>query len=268
MQKVAGYGERLEGLREAMIVEHVGLPLDQAPCLMVWGHGWGQNRKAFGPMAEALAGRAAHLLLDFPGFGESPRPEEVWGTADYAEAVAAAIRPYRKVPHIVWVGHSFGGRVGIQLAARHPDLVDGLCLIAAAGLPRRRSLWQRFDNARRVYTFKTLKHLAPLFGVNLDDLREKFGSPDYRAAGAMRPIFLKTIREDLTEEARRIRCPTCLIYGERDMDTPPEIGHRLATLIPNATLTVLSDQDHYSLQGSGRHVVLKRVGEFLRAVGG
>ena len=240
-----------------------GLPPENAQCLIVWGHGWGMNREAFAPYAETLAGRAAHLVVDFPGFGASPVPPLTWGTAEYADALAALIRPYRFVKKILYVGHSFGGRVGIQLASRHPDLVDGLFLVGAHGLIRKRSLWKRIKMNTSVYTFKTLKHLAPFLGLSVDDLRRKFGSPDYRNAGAMRTLFLGFIREDLSAQVRQIKCPAQLVYGANDTETPPEIGQRLQKLIPNAALTILPDQDHYTVLGAGRHVVIKRVADFM-----
>src|SRR5579875_2176145 len=99
---------------------------------LVWGHGWGQSGAALLPLAEALKAFASSSLIDFPGFGKSANPPETWGTADYADAVAAWL-PTITREKIVWLGHSFGGRVGIQLAARHPQLVKGLVLIASAG---------------------------------------------------------------------------------------------------------------------------------------
>ncbi len=243
--------------------EPFGKPLDQAKCLVVWGHGWGRDRNAFKPFAEALSGRAAHMLVDFPGFGASPAPPLEWGTAEVADALAEIVRPYRNVKKIIYVGHSYGGRIGIQMASRHPDLVDGLFLIASAGLPRNRSLLKKLVMAIRVDVFKTLKYLAPLLGVSVEALRSKFGSPDYRSAGAMRAVFVKIISENLSEEARRIKCPVRLIYGTSDTETPPEIGERLEKLIPHAKLTLLDEQDHYSLLGEGRHVVIKRLADFM-----
>jgi pimeloyl-ACP methyl ester carboxylesterase len=247
-----------------MKIEHefAGAPLSETGVLVVWGHGWGQSREAFRPMTQSLP-RQAHLLLDFPGFGASPPPPLTWGTADYADAVAELVAPLRTGKRIVWVGHSFGGRVGVQLAARRPELVDGLFLVAAAGLPRKRTLPQKLKMYAKIYTFKTLKHLAPLLGLDVEKLRAKFGSADYRTAGALRPVFLNTIREDLSEQARQVRCPACLVYGENDDEAPPEIGARFAKLIPQAEIAVLPGQDHYSLLGAGRHPVLKRLSDFM-----
>ncbi|MEM7651111.1 MAG: alpha/beta hydrolase, partial [Pseudomonadota bacterium] len=49
-----------------------------------WGHGWGQNLDAFKPLAQSLSSLGQHWVVDFPGFGKSPTPEDVWGTQDYA----------------------------------------------------------------------------------------------------------------------------------------------------------------------------------------
>src|SRR5207248_3158287 len=88
-----------------------------------------------------------------PGFGASPPPPAVWGTADYADAMAEWIATL-PAGRRVWIGHSFGCRVGLQLAARHPDSVHGIVLIAAAGLPPRRSPAARMRIAARRWAFR------------------------------------------------------------------------------------------------------------------
>lgn len=242
--------------------EIVGKPLSDASLLIVWAHGWGQNRDAFRGLASAFH-NAASVLLDFPGFGASPPPATEWGTAEYADAAAGLIREIRDGKKVLWVGHSFGCRVGIQLAARHPELVDSMCLIAAAGLQRRRSLLQRLRMRARVTLFKIMKRLPQFIIGDPDRLRERFGSSDYRNAGALRGVFLRVIREDLSAVASRVACPCLLVYGENDGETPPEIGARLAALMQRARLCVLPGLDHYSVLGSGRHIVAKRMTEFM-----
>ena len=97
--------------------------------------------------------------MDFPGFGESPRPVAEWGTADYADASAGLLESLPN-GHRIWVGHSFGCRVGIQLAARHSEIIDALFLVAAAGLPRRRSRLSQFRIKSKIALYKGL-HALP-----------------------------------------------------------------------------------------------------------
>lgn len=230
--------------------------------VVVWGHGWGQSRAAFRPLASGLESFASHTLVDFPGFGETPGPPHAWTTAEYADETARFIRS-RTSGKIIWVGHSFGCRVGLQLAARHPDLIAGLFLIAGAGLKRKRPAWQKIYFKTRILVFKSLRRLIPL-GVSEEWLKKKFGSADYRnSSGIMRGVLIKTVHEDLTEVARTIRCPVALVYGMNDTETPPEIGERLKNLIPGAELTVLAGQDHYSVLGEGRHQVAPLLKKFL-----
>jgi pimeloyl-ACP methyl ester carboxylesterase len=250
----------------AFAFEETGLPSAPGTPRIVWAHGWGQDRRALKPLAEALSGLGTHLLLDFPGFGESPPPAAAWDTADYADAAADLIATRPPAGATIWVGHSFGCRVGLQLAARHPDAVSGMFLIAGAGLPRRRSLPERVRLGARVRTFKALKRAAPLLGLDVEALRRRFGSADYASAGEMRAILARVVSEDLSDVARHISCPVQLVYGENDTETPPEIGQRLARLIQNAELAVLPRHDHHSVLTSGRHQVLKRLRDFVGTV--
>jgi pimeloyl-ACP methyl ester carboxylesterase len=243
--------------------ETAGLPLGPATPHVVWAHGWGQSRAAFRPMVGSLARQAHHTLLDFPGFGDSPRPPEDWDTADYADAVAEWLATLPRGRR-VWVGHSFGCRVGLRLAARHPDAVDAMVLVAGAGLKRQRGLAERFRIAVRIRLFKALKLLERL-GVDVTARKASFGSADYRNAGAMRPIFVKVVAEDQTEVAREIRCPVALIYGALDGETPPEIGERLSRLIPGATLKILPGLDHYTVMSDGAPQVVGEVARLLEA---
>ena len=114
----------------------------------------------------------------------------------------------------------------------------------------------------RVLAYKSVKRLSRLLKRDLEPLKTKFGSADYRNAGPLREIFVKVINEDLAEAARRIDTPCLLIYGARDSETPPDIGRRLSKLINRSELCVLANQDHYSVLDSGRHQVIKRISEF------
>lgn len=230
---------------------------------LFWGHGWGQSLQSLEPLARALEKMGTHILVDFPGFGRSPAPPTAWDTAEYADAIAEYIQSTGP-GKIIWIGHSFGCRVGLQLAARHPDLIAGLFLIAGAGLPLKRPFLQKIYMKSRIALYKFLKKLIPL-GLPEDWLKSKFGSRDYRNANpAMRDILVKVINEDLSAQAAQVQCPVVLIYGAKDTETPPEIGERLNTLIKNSELIILDGFDHYTILGEGRHVVTQRLNRFIQ----
>lgn len=229
--------------------------------LVIWAHGWGQNHAAFLPLIQSLAPYAEHIALDLPGFGKSPPPMQAWGTQEYADCIAAWLAQY-KTRKIIWVGHSFGCRVGLRLAATYPHLLTQMCLIAGAGLKRKRPLHKKIYFYCRIKLFKLLKNFVPA-GAFKDKLMSKFGSADYKSSGSMRGVFIRTVNEDQSDTATKITCPVTLIYGENDTETPPEFGQRFARLIPQNELFILSGLDHYTVLSSGRHQVIKIIANIL-----
>ena len=235
----------------------------ESPAL-VWAHGWGQSHESFMQLAAPFQQGYHHIMVDFPGFGASPPPPAIWSTADYADAIASLIKEQIK-GKVVWIGHSFGCRVGLQIAARHPELTKGLFLIAAAGLKRKRPLHQALGLKGRVLLYKTLKKLVPLGAVREEWLKSKFGAADYKnVSGIMRSVFVKTVNENLATITKAIACPVTLVYGTQDTETPLEIGQRLNKLISGSRLVELDGLDHYSVLSSGRHQVAHILQGFMQ----
>jgi pimeloyl-ACP methyl ester carboxylesterase len=239
--------------------DHVSQP--GRSTLLIWGHGWGHTHTALLPLARSTQGMAASIVLDFPGFGAAPLPPGAWGTADYADAVAEWL-PRFSAKRRIWVGHSFGSRVGLRLAAQHPELVDGLFLIATPGLVPHRPLPERARRAVRRWAFRGLRAVTPE-GPAREQLRQRFGSADYRNAGDLRPILIRTVSENLGPVARQVRCPTILVYGERDTETPPDIGVRLHEFMPQSELAILRGLDHWTILTEGQHQVIYRLSQFI-----
>lgn len=226
---------------------------------IIWLHGWGQDLTAFSRLAGLFSETAHNRLFDQPGFGKTPISIVGNGTRDYAEELAAILDGTGR--HI-FVGHSFGVRVSIQLAAHHPDLVAGIVGIAGAGLQKKRSLAFRL-RAKSLQTWgKTTRLIDRTFGTGLRaKFEQRFGSADYRNAGDMRPTLVKVVNEDLTDEASHVACPVCLIYGALDTETPPEFGARYQKLMKNAEFHTLEGYDHWDILTRGAYqceAVIKR----------
>ncbi len=232
---------------------------------LLWLHGWGQSGTCFMSLATACT-RSVSAVIDFPGFGESPMPDTSWGTEEYARAVEALIRKgfHEKV---CLIGHSFGARIAVQIASKHPELIAGVVLVSGAGLPPHRSLWKRI----RIRVIKSMLRVSGVFDQFFGSKMRKrvsayFGSADYNAAGALRPILVNVVNEDLSEIAASIDVPTLLLYGEKDEETPPEMGERYRELIQNSELVVLPKFAHLSILSDGRHQLANLIGQFVRKV--
>ena len=82
------------------------------------------------------------IALDLPGYGEAPEPARVLTVERTADLVAAYLRSRRIGPAVI-VGHSMGTQIALEVAVRHPDLVDRIVLIAPTVNPRERTAAQQ-----------------------------------------------------------------------------------------------------------------------------
>lgn len=237
-------------------------------------HGWGRSLGALRPLGELLANSCRVVLLDLPGFGLSPLPAEAsnegggWGTYEYSERVKRFL-DQSGINSCILIGHSFGGRISVQLASRYPELTDGLVLIGSHGLKRKRApigvlrlkairflgtLSKKIDGATGTRLFA--HYFAP-----------RFGSADYKAAGDLRKTLVKTVNEDLSQEAARIKAPTLLLWGENDEQTPLDLAHSFHSLIVDSELHAFPHKGHEPFSDVGAHLMAKYIETFLRARG-
>jgi pimeloyl-ACP methyl ester carboxylesterase len=73
------------------------------------------------------------------------------------------------------------------------------------------------------------------------------GSTDYRnASPMMRDILVKHINLDVSENAKKIKCPTLLIWGTKDAAVSYEEALVLEKIIPNCGLVTYEGCTHYA----------------------
>lgn len=209
-------------------------------------HGWGCNHSTLESIEKVLSPAMKVYNVDFPGFGGSGEPEQVWGVEEYTRLIEQFILA-EGIKNPVLLGHSFGGRVGILYSSRNE--VKKLILVDAAGVKPPRSLKYYV----KVYSYKAMKLLLPmLFGSKkggelLDKYRGKSGSSDYNnSTPKMRAILSKVVNEDLKSVMPKIKCPTLLIWGKKDTATPLRDAEIMEKLIPDAGLVAFDGVGHYS----------------------
>ena len=178
----------------------------------------------------ALAERHRVLLVDLPGFGSvrSRRlalPEAAEWLAVWL-AAAGLERP-------ALVGHSMGGLVCAQVAARHPGAAGALVLVSPAGVPSGRSF---------------AGHALPLFAAfRQAPMRfrgllvvDAFRAGPRTVVQAARELLAEDVRPDL----RSVDVPTLLVWGERDPVLPPALADEWSRELPHAPLAMLPEAGH------------------------
>ncbi len=212
--------------------------------------GWGTHFGVYDSVASALGDDYRFIQFDFPGFGGSDEPREVWGVDEYADFFCKLMEKL-EIKEALLLGHSYGGRVIIKLAAREKlsFTIERIVLIDSAGIMPKKT----FRKQLKIRTYKVLKALYSLKFVHflfpeiIDDWKSRQGSEDYRnASPMMKKVLVKSVNEDLTELLPSIRQETLLIWGDKDTATPLSDGKTMESMIEGSGLAVISGTGHYS----------------------
>lgn len=183
----------------------------------------------------ALASSYRLYLVDLPGFGSMASP---FARFELKDASAWLFRWMQTVgiaqAHLI--GHSMGGYICLQVAARHPAAVSRLVLISPAVRAQARHI---FGYVRPL--LGTVRHLTPHFLPILlyDTLR----------AGPV--TILRAVNDLLSVEARQelraVSVPTLLVWGAHDTLVPPSTGSVMLREMPQARLLQLERCGHVSM---------------------
>lgn len=259
------------------------------PLLML--HGWNRAGRDLKPLARLLSRDRSVHLVDLPGFGASPLPEEpstdaegrstgeqssvispvpgaAWGTHEYGELM---VRYFQSIgiQSFDLLGHSFGGRICLRIASAHPDRVGAMVLIASHGL----QLPKPFRAAVRSSMLRMVRRIIRLVDTTFNTkwytakFVPFFGSRDYLNAGPLRSVLVKTVNEDQSENCRWIKAPTLLLWGALDTETPLAMGRRFRDLIEGSRLITLDNHGHDPFQDVGAHLCAFHIESFLRLNG-
>jgi len=228
----------------------------------VFIHGSGVSARYWSDQLRALADSARVLAIDLPGHGESddaPAPS----LAAYADVTARVVDALAAWP-VIAVGHSLGGAVAVELAARRAADVRGLVLLSAcARLPPVATstpwMWGFVPaSLRRLLFFVTAKNL--LFAAGASRAAIALGMHELRSCRPQTIAIDVTIARsmDVTHLARALRVPTLILCGSRDRVTPPALSRELHATIAGSRLDLVD--------GAGHMLLIEAPGVVSRAI--
>jgi pimeloyl-ACP methyl ester carboxylesterase len=188
---------------------------------LVLVHGLAGSWRWWSSLVLPLASRRRVHIVDLPRLGRTVRGTELSTWLEHWLDAAGLER-------VDLAGHSLGGLVAAEFAARRGSRTRRLVLVAPAGIPCGRSL-----PVRAVSLLGALNDArASLRMVAADALRS---GPSAVARGV---VFVSS--RDLREELPDVRAPTLLVWGERDRLVPPRIAAEWQRLLPSSRLVWLS----------------------------
>jgi pimeloyl-ACP methyl ester carboxylesterase len=94
-------------------------------------HGWCCDHTYFAPQFEHFGRDHRAVAVDLRGHGASDKPEQDYTVAGFADDLAFLCDALGLVQPVV-VGHSMGGAIALELAARHPSVPGAVVMVDPA----------------------------------------------------------------------------------------------------------------------------------------
>lgn len=225
------------------------------------------------------------VYFDHRGQGRSARGDCEKYTLDENVEDMEALRKYLGLGPIVSIGASYGGRVAMAHAARYPDAVSHLVLIATSAQPgsaarAKEIVAQRGTpeqiaacedlSAGRLDTAEKMRHyfhiMAPLYSYkHVPSAQDVPSGPGIMSPEALNRAhgpngFLRTL--DLRAELRFITAPTLILAGRHDWRCAPEFSEEIHRLIPGSDLRIFEESGH-KIGGDEPQAVMDAIAGFL-----
>jgi pimeloyl-ACP methyl ester carboxylesterase len=199
------------------------------------------DRRMWDPLVPALAHTFRVVRADLRGFGDTPLPGERYADADDVDELLASLG----VGQAAVVGSSFGGRVALELAVRHPGRVSSLVLLC----PAHRGVEPGPDVQAFSEAEDRLLEDGDVDGAVALNVRTWLG-PDAtpEVADAVRAMQRRAFEVQLAADAAdpqpepvrvevdpaAVAVPTVVVSGAHDLEHFRTVARTLATQIPGA----------------------------------
>jgi pimeloyl-ACP methyl ester carboxylesterase len=218
-------------------------------------HGLGGDVTNWAMTVPALSGKYHVYVLDQIGFGKSDKPITNYRVSMLVEFLDVFCKKLG-IQKASLVGNSLGGWTAASFALAHPEKVEKLVLVCAAGYTGKR--WGGPEMTREALaalnpsTTEDFKRLFSLILHNkamLNDqfvesaLTNKFKRGDGYTINSFIESFLRG-EDFLDGKAKAIKAPTLALWGKNDGLTPLGIGKAFVEDIQGAQLVVIDNCGH------------------------
>lgn len=206
---------------------------NRVPILFV--HGWGGTLYSLKPLGTLFENNYKTNYIDLPGFGDSQNPPKNWGTQEYSNLVVEYISRL-ELKDLIYVGHSFGGSIGIEIASKHPQLISKLVLIAPS--------FKREANNKRIQNAHYQKYKNLLWPLRKVYYKLRYPHSEALRFRHLESNFNKILNYDLTPNVKSIKAPTLLLWGKEDTATKVEHANLFKNEKPDTVIKLFDNIGH------------------------
>lgn len=233
---------------------------DGPPLLLI--HGTASSLHTWDEWTEILKDSFTIYRMDLPAFGlTGPNKERDYSMANYVRFVQDYVAAM-KLDSVYVAGNSLGGNISWEYALAEPEKVKKLVLVDASGYPFDLTKALAFRIAQnpllkhilKWYTPKSFiyKNLEQVFGDDskiTEELVQRYYDLTLRPGN--RQAFIDRANGEVKERAKeinKIKCPTLIQWGEKDIWINPDDANRFKQDIESANLIIYSGAGHVPME--------------------
>ena len=264
--KYAGTDSKYVELSEGLRVRYVEAGPADAPVILLV-HGNAASLDTWRPWMRSLTNEFRVVAIDLPGHGLTRAPADFNASPQGYADLIQQFADRQKLEKFVLVGQSLGGFTAWEYALKHPERLNGLVLVGAAGWPDERPEFKERQKSflsqalRTELGRKLLKDLDST-AVLRDGLMLAYAN-DALATEAVVTRYVEMGRapghRDIAvgmlggweswpmaspERLAALRVPTLIMQGEKDEIVPADHGRKFQAAIPGSQLIVYQGAGH------------------------
>lgn len=233
-------------------------------CLLF--HGFTGSPWDMRPLGEHLA-RAGYYVrgIRLPGHGLSPEAMRAVTYRDWEQAAEEALESLRHFRQVFVAGLSMGSLLGMMVAARHPERVHGLALLAPA-VRFKGPLMAVLKATRQVPWLEWVKPWVAKTASDISDAGVLAQAPILPRFPSARLHDLWELQELAAQAAPLVRAPTLIAVARHDHVVDPAAGRALGeqlTQAPEVRFLEMQEGFHIMPRDVGGRLVAESVADFF-----
>ncbi len=229
-----------------MFVSTGGIEFDKEKSTILLIHGSGLTHIVWSFHEQFYSTQGFNVLsVDLPGHGNSEGPslKSIEEISDWIKSLMEKLN----IKKIIIIGHSQGSLVGIDFAARYPESILSLVLVAGSyKMPVNQDLidYAEAGNEKAVLLMMKWGYEGSKAFIGGNPVKKIINSSrDIREILAVDLNACNNYKNG-KESLEKINCPTLCIFGDLDKMVPLEVGNKMASMIKNSKKKVISNCGH------------------------
>lgn len=214
-------------------------------------HGWQSSKERWQKVKEEIEKEGIKVIVpDIPGFKPETELKEPWDLDNYIDWFYSIISSQKLDEGFFLLGHSFGGRMAIKIAAKNLFNLKGVILVSAAGIKKKPTFGRKILSVGATIVKISGIREAPVLKQIYYFLRTFFyryilNKTDYiDAKGFLNDTIKNILDEDLTTSLDKITVPTMIVWGKLDKITPLEDAYLMKEKIKKSKIALMENIGH------------------------